>query len=107
MIYFERIVKMKNKIIIIVSVILLLMCYLAYRGYATYYLMTEFQKVSRNNGADIFEKENSIWNIKNDNNNFPEYAKNFILDEKYNSELNNISNLMYDEKNIYSFSYQC
>ena len=104
--FLERILKMKNNFRIIISVILLLMFYLAYRGYATYYLMTEFQKNSKNDFADIFKKEKCIFNIKPDNNNFPEYAKNFTLDDKYVSGLNEINNFIYEEKQIYGSYFQ-
>ena len=97
---------MKNKFKIITSVILLLIFYLAYRGYATYFLMTEYNKNAKNDFADILAKGNSLLNIKADNDNFPEYAKKFILDEKYTSGLNDINNFIYEEKLIYSSYFQ-
>ena len=96
---------MKNKLITIACVILLIIGYLAYRGFATYYLITESKKLFKNK-PDIFSKEKSIWNIKPDNNNFPEYALKFVPDEKYQSELTDISNYIYKEKNIYTSYFQ-
>ena len=98
--------QMKNKIIIILSIILLFMFYLGYRGFATYYLMTEAGKMFQTQGADFFAKENSIWNIKMDNDNFPEYAKKFMPDEKYQKDITDIGNLIYDEKNIYGSYFE-
>ena len=96
---------MKNKLLVIASVILLIIGYLAYRGFATYYLMTETGKMSKNS-EDIFSTEKSIWNIKPDDNNFPEYAKKFVPDEKYQRDITDISNYIYKESDIYTSYFQ-
>lgn len=100
---------MKNKTFIIASVIFILISYLVYRGFVVYYLIFEVKKLLKSQTADIFEKDKkikSIWKIKKDDNNFPEYAKKFVPDEKFSSYITDINNYIYGEKNIYDSYFQ-
>ena len=87
-------------------VILIIFLFLVYRGVITYYLLTEANKFTRFQESDVFEKEKSIWNIKPDNDSFPEYAKKFIPDEKYKEGLTDLSNYIYKDDYIYGSYYQ-
>lgn len=96
---------MKNKITIVVSIVLLVVSFLAYRGFVVYELFNESKKFLKTGGEEIFSKEKTIFNINYDNNNLPKYVKNFVPDDKYKNELSEINNLIYKEKNIYDSAF--
>ena len=97
---------MKNKLLIILGVIFAIIALIAYKGYRTYWLLTESGKFFKNQEA-VLSNVKGRWNTKSNDDNFPEYAKPYMPNESITRELTDISNFLYSNKNdIYSYYKQ-